>query len=234
MQELLIISGMSGSGKTIALRTLEDLDFYCVDNLPVEMFEHFVEHISQEHIDYSRVAIGIDIRSTETALKKFPAIIEKLKEKYRKIISIRLFFLSSDDKTLLKRYSETRRSHPLSNSEHNFSLSQAIRAERELLESLAIMSDLLIDTSKTTAPQLRDKIWKQVSTNTESGLSVLLQSFAFKRGFHLMLILCLMPDACQIHFGKNHYANFVVKTSQSLNIWIAKKLLLTTLTIFSI
>ena len=182
MQELLIISGMSGSGKTIALRTLEDLDFYCVDNLPVEMFEHFVEHISQEHIDYSRVAIGIDIRSTETALKKFPAIIEKLKEKYRKIISIRLFFLSSDDKTLLKRYSETRRSHPLSNSEHNFSLSQAIRAERELLESLAIMSDLLIDTSKTTAPQLRDKIWKQVSTNTESGLSVLLQSFAFKRG----------------------------------------------------
>lgn len=182
MQELLIISGLSGSGKTIALRTLEDLDFYCVDNLPIDMLEHFVEYISRKDVDYARVAIGIDIRNSELSLRELPDIVQKLKSLYQNKIAVKLIFLSSDSKTLLKRYSETRRSHPLSSKQYNYSLTQAISQERKLLEPLATIADLILDTSKTTAPQLRDTVWRQASRNTDRKLSVLLQSFAFKRG----------------------------------------------------
>ncbi len=179
MQELIIISGMSGSGKTIALRTLEDLDFYCVDNLPIDMLQQFVAHISQNKDDYSRVSVGIDIRNSETALKELPGIINNIDSA---VIKVKVIFLNSNDKTLLKRYSETRRAHPLSNKIHNYSLSQAIKHERLLLEPLATAADLLIDTTETSAPQLRDKIWRHVSRNDDGKLSLLLQSFAFKRG----------------------------------------------------
>lgn len=179
MQELLIISGMSGSGKTIALRTLEDLDFYCVDNLPIEMLAQFVNHICQDTNNYKRVSVGIDIRNSETSLKELPQIIKNFDST---MIQTKVIFLDSNDKTLLKRYSETRRGHPLSNHKHNYSLSQAIKHERLLLESLLNSADLLIDTSETTAPQLRDRIWRQVSKNEDGKLSLLLQSFAFKRG----------------------------------------------------
>lgn len=179
MHELLIISGMSGSGKTIALRTLEDLDYYCVDNLPIEMLQQFVKHICQNNDEYSKVSVGIDIRSSEASLKELPNIIKKLDSSEVKIKTI---FLNSNNKTLLKRYSETRRSHPLSNEKHKYSLSQAIDQERKLLEPLVTVADLLIDTSNTTVPQLRDKIWRQVGQNNDGHLSLLLQSFAFKRG----------------------------------------------------
>lgn len=179
MQELLIISGMSGSGKTIALRTLEDLDFYCVDNLPIEMLAQFVNHISHNKSDYQRVSVGIDIRNSENSLKELPNIIKGFDTS---IIDIKVIFLNSNDKTLLKRYSETRRAHPLSSNKHNYSLSEAIRHERELLKALLNSADLIIDTSDTTAPQLRDKIWRQASQNDDGKLSLLLQSFAFKRG----------------------------------------------------
>ena len=179
MQELLIISGMSGSGKTIALRTLEDLDFYCVDNLPIEMLTQFVQHICQNKDDYKRVSVGIDIRNSELSLKALPKIIKNFDST---MIQTKVIFLDSNDKTLLKRYSETRRAHPLSSNKHNYSLSQAIKHERLLLEALLNSANLLIDTSETTAPQLRDKIWRQVSQNDDGKLSLLLQSFAFKRG----------------------------------------------------
>ncbi len=179
MQELIIISGMSGSGKTIALRTLEDLDFYCVDNLPIDMLKQFVKHICQNQNDYRRVCVGIDIRNSEQALKELPHIVAKIDSS---LIKSKVIFLNSSDETLLKRYSETRRAHPLSNSKHNYSLSQAIAQERVLLEPIANLADLLVDTSGTTAPQLRDKIWRQVSGSSGGHVSLLLQSFAFKRG----------------------------------------------------
>ena len=179
MQELIIVSGMSGSGKTIALRTLEDLDFYCVDNLPIEMLTQFVQHMTHHRNDYARVSVGIDIRSSETALKQLPQIIKDLDSS---AIETKVFFLNATDKSLLKRYSETRRAHPLSTHKHNYSLSQAIVHERKLLEPLIAAADLLIDTSNTTAPQLRDKIWRQVSQSNDGKLSILLQSFAYKRG----------------------------------------------------
>ena len=180
MHELLIISGMSGSGKTIALRTLEDLDYYCVDNLPIEMLPQFVNHICQKPEGYPRVSVGIDIRNTETALKNLPTIIQSIDTSQ---VKVKIIFLNSNDKTLLKRYSETRRAHPLSSAKYKYSLSQAITEERKLLEPLTNSADLLIDTSNTTAPQLRDKIWRHVShNNNNESLSILLESFAFKRG----------------------------------------------------
>jgi UPF0042 nucleotide-binding protein len=179
MQELIIVSGMSGSGKTIALRTLEDLDFYCVDNLPIEMLTQFVQHMMHNRKDYSRVSVGIDIRNSETALKQIPQIIKELGSK---VIETKIFFLDASDESLLKRYSETRRAHPLSTHKHNFSLSQAIVHERKLLEPLKAVADLIIDTSNNTAPQLRDKIWRHVSRANDGKLSILLQSFAYKRG----------------------------------------------------
>ncbi len=179
MQELIIISGMSGSGKTIALRTLEDLDFYCVDNLPIDMLKQFVKHICQNQKDYQRVCVGIDVRNSEEALKELPTIVAKIDSN---LINSKVIFLNSNDETLLKRYSETRRSHPLSNSKYKYSLSQAIAQERILLEPIANLADLLVDTSRTTAPQLRDKIWRQMSQSNDGKVSLLLQSFAFKRG----------------------------------------------------
>ncbi|MCF6287778.1 MAG: RNase adapter RapZ [Proteobacteria bacterium] len=179
MQELIIISGMSGSGKTIALRTLEDLNFYCVDNLPIDMLPQLVKHIIHNKSDYKRVSVGIDIRNSETALQELPKIIQAIDSSS---IQVKVIFLNANDKTILKRYSETRRAHPLSNNQHNYSLSEAIKQERILLEPLASTADLLIDTSTTSAPELRDKIWKQINTNHQGKLSLLLQSFAFKRG----------------------------------------------------
>ncbi|MFK8013707.1 MAG: RNase adapter RapZ [Marinicellaceae bacterium] len=179
MQELIIISGMSGSGKTIALRTLEDLDFYCVDNLPIEMLKQFVQHISSNTSDYNRLCVGIDIRNSETSLRELPNIIKGFDVS---LIQTKLIFLNSNKTTLLKRYSETRRAHPLSSNKYNYSLSEAIKQERVLLKALINAADLLIDTSETTAPQLRDKIWRHVSKNDDGQLSLLLQSFAFKRG----------------------------------------------------
>lgn len=170
---------MSGSGKTIALRTLEDLNFYCVDNLPIEMLPQFVQHISADTKSYSRVSVGIDIRNSEDSLKHFPEVLNSINSHH---FRVNVIFLNSDDNTLLKRYSETRRSHPLSSDQHKYSLTEAIKQERILMEPMATSADLLIDTSKTTAAQLRQKIWKQVSEHTSGKVSILLESFAFKRG----------------------------------------------------
>jgi UPF0042 nucleotide-binding protein len=170
---------MSGSGKTIALRTLEDLNFYCVDNLPIEMLPQFVQHISADNKAYSRVSVGIDIRNSEDSLSHLPEIIKTINSSG---IRVNVIFLNSDDNTILERYSETRRSHPLSSKQHKYSLTEAIKLERSLMEPLATAADLLIDTSKTTAAQLRHKIWKQVSEHNSDKVSILLESFAFKRG----------------------------------------------------
>ncbi len=179
MQELIIISGMSGSGKTIALRTLEDLDYYCVDNLPINMLTQFIQHIEKNRDDFQHVCVGIDIRNSKSAFKDLPNIIKRINQS---IIKVTILFLTADNSCLLKRYSETRRAHPLSNKSHKYSLTQAIKHERELLEPLAALADLLIDTSETSAPQLRDKIWRQLNADSSGKLSLLLQSFAFKRG----------------------------------------------------
>lgn len=176
--KLLIVSGLSGSGKSIALSTLEDLDYYCIDNLPVGMLRAFAEQMTGEWgRDRSLYAVGIDARSRSQDLQRFPAILQELRGMG---IECSVFFLQSEQSILLKRFSETRRKHPLSG--RGITLADAIRTERTLLEPIAANADMFIDTSTTTAHQLRDLIRERVVLDSPDTMSLLFQSFGYKHG----------------------------------------------------
>ncbi len=172
---LIIVSGLSGSGKSVALATLEDGGFYCIDNLPVALLDALGRHIAdtQPENDY---AIGIDARNRPQSLADFPRIVKDLNDRG---LDTEIVFLDADDATLLKRFSETRRRHPLSNNET--SLAEAIQGERELLMPLHEQADLTIDTSRTTLHELRAIVRGRL-TETSSHLSVQLESFGYKHG----------------------------------------------------
>jgi RNase adapter protein RapZ len=176
--KLVIISGLSGSGKTIALHTLEDEDYYCVDNLPLGLLPEFVERItSRETQPYENIAVGIDARSEASDLREFTQIIKSLREKN---IAIEVIYLQAELATLIKRFSETRRKHPLTRK--GLPLPEAIEMERELLGEVATDADLFLDTTYTNVNQLREIIREQVIKHDIKGLSVLFQSFGFKHG----------------------------------------------------
>ena len=175
---LIIISGLSGSGKSVALHALEDMDFYCIDNLPVSLLEAFATEIcEQAQINGNNVAVGIDARNHPDQLVNFPDIIDGLKSKG---IHCRILFLQADDATLLKRFSETRRKHPLSGPETP--LVDAIDLERQLLTPIAANADMFIDTGRTNVHQLRDLVMEVHSKSDPGGFSLLLRSFGYKHG----------------------------------------------------
>ena len=175
---LIIISGLSGSGKSVALHALEDVDFYCIDNLPVSLLDAFATEISkQPHYQGSNVAVGIDARNHPNQLGSFPKIINGLKSK---AINCKILFLQADNATLLKRFSETRRKHPLSGK--GTPLADAIDMERRLLAPIAANADLFIDTSRTNVHQLRDLVMECHGKSGSSGFSLLLRSFGYKHG----------------------------------------------------
>lgn len=176
---LVIISGRSGSGKTIALRALEDLGFYCIDNLPVTLLPDLEEHIKGAH---TLVAVSIDARNIPSDLLHFKEVIEGL---YARGIHCEILYLDAEDNTLLMRFSETRRKHPLTNS--GTSLREAIQKERELLTPIANLADLTIDTSPINRQCLHNLIRDRIANQNGSSLQLLLQSFGFKHG--------LPPDA---------------------------------------
>lgn len=176
--KMIIVSGLSGSGKSIALNTLEDMDYYCIDNLPVGMLKAMKEQISREWGgNHTRIAVGIDARNSSDELENFPALLENLNDGS---LSIKIFFLEADNNTLLKRFSETRRKHPLTNN--NVSLADAIELERQLLVPIAANADLFIDTTHTNIYQLRDLIRDRVTGKTHEPMSLLFQSFGYKHG----------------------------------------------------
>ena len=176
--KLVIISGLSGSGKTIALHTLEDEDYYCVDNLPLGLLPELVERILNREIQpYENIAIGIDARSEVSDLRAFSHIIRTLREKD---IAIEVIYLQAELATLINRFSETRRKHPLTRK--GLPLPEAIEMERELLSEVATDADLFLDTTYTNVNQLREIIREQVIKHDNKGLSVLFQSFGFKHG----------------------------------------------------
>lgn len=177
MQQLVIITGLSGSGKTIVLRSLEDMEYYCVDNLPVNMLSDFADHINEDVAFYPKVGVGIDIRSQHQELVNFPDTVKAL----RKQLHIRVVFLSATEKTLLSRYSETRRRHPLSTAQQKHSLTEAIRLEARLMEPVKQAADLIIDTSQLKVQQLKQQIW-QIMNQSNQRVTVIIKSFAFKRG----------------------------------------------------
>jgi UPF0042 nucleotide-binding protein len=178
--ELVLITGMSGSGKSIALTALEDLGFYCVDNLPPELLAPFIA-LEQSH-RASKVAIAMDVRSA-ASLPGLPERLEQVRKQPGENIHLRTVFLEATTDTLVRRFSETRRLHPLSlkqaDDQHR-ALTDAIEHERELLSELRERA-LVLDTSLIRPAQLRSHIKDLLGTG-QAPLTLVFESFAFKRG----------------------------------------------------
>ena len=175
---IIIISGLSGSGKSVALNTLEDDNFFCVDNLPVDLLSTFIDQCLQNESQYNEnIAIGIDSRSGSKNIEKLLDVVQKLKNENRQV---EILFVSAEINTLIKRFSETRRRHPLTTED--IPLIKAIHLEKELLSEIADHADLTIDTTKTNVRQLRALVNRVVVANTTPGLTLVLQSFGFKHG----------------------------------------------------
>ncbi|MCW8872437.1 MAG: RNase adapter RapZ [Xanthomonadales bacterium] len=175
-RHLVLITGLSGGGKSTALHAIEDLGYYCVDNLPAALLPEFATQIKHGAAIYARVALGVDARSPEQDLREIPAWLEGLSGSG---IDCRMLFLDADSKAIIKRFSETRRRHPLTSE--NRALPQAIEREIALLAGLRQRADWVIDTSDTNIHQLRRQVWKCVDAENDS-MTIVLESFAFKRG----------------------------------------------------
>ena len=175
---LIFLSGLSGAGKSVALHMLEDLDFYCIDNIPAALLQTFISHTVRSGAPvYQRTAVGIDARNPDADIATVPMLLDELK---RSGIRCELLFLIASDEELLRRYAETRRKHPLSRQGEN--LHDAIAMERALLEPVVNAADLVIDTSRMGVHELRELINRRVGTRPRDRMSVLLESFGFKYG----------------------------------------------------
>lgn len=174
--KLVIVTGMSGAGKTQALKMLEDMGFYCVDNLPISLLERFADLLLGNMADIHRVALGIDIRSGED----LPQLADVLKNWNTKEISHQVLFLDASDPVLIKRYKETRRKHPLSGTGR---IERGIEAEREKLDFLKRSANFIIDTSQLLTKELRQELEKIFIAQQEyKNLYITVLSFGFKYG----------------------------------------------------
>jgi RNase adapter protein RapZ len=175
---LVIVSGLSGSGKSVALHMLEDLDYYCVDNIPAGLLPMFISHTvrSRESV-YAYTAIGMDARNQPSEIASVPQLVDQLR---RSGLACDVIFLRAEDETILKRYSETRRRHPLSRD--GLGLAEAIQQERILLGPIIDAADLTIDTTRKSVHELRELIRQRVGARTEERLSIQFESFAFRHG----------------------------------------------------
>jgi UPF0042 nucleotide-binding protein len=179
--KLVIVSGLSGSGKSIALETLEDCGYYCIDNLPVALFEPFVRQaVTENQPAFQKTAISIDARNQSASLTQFPATLD-LANRFG--IESRILFLQAETETLLKRFSETRRRHPLTDARRP--LSEAIDLERRILEPVAKRAQLLIDTTYTNVHQLRELVRVRVGAKQDDLMSLYFLSFGYKNGIPL-------------------------------------------------
>ncbi len=175
---LVIVSGLSGSGKSVALHMLEDLDYYCVDNIPAGLLPMFISHTVRSHeATYGSTAVGVDARNRPAEIASVPKLVAELK---RSGLGCEVLFLRADEEVLLKRYSETRRRHPLSRD--GIGLIDAIRSERALLEPIADAADLVIDTTRSSVHELRELIRQRVAGRSEGRMSILFESFAYRHG----------------------------------------------------
>ena len=174
---LTIVSGLSGSGKSVALRTLEDLDCYCVDNLPAELLTDFVHSMARATLKRDRLAVGIDVRNVTEDLSRVGAWLAAVGDLG---YDHRLVFFETRDEVLVKRYSDTRRRHPLSHQ--GLPLSDAIALERERLRPLRALADVVIDTSSFNVHQLRKAVLAELEADASPRVSLLFESFAYKHG----------------------------------------------------
>ncbi|MEZ7819013.1 MAG: UPF0042 nucleotide-binding protein [Candidatus Azotimanducaceae bacterium] len=173
--KLIIISGRSGSGKSTAVRALEDSGYNCIDNLPISLLEALIIEYLKEGSTDSKLAVCIDARSR--SLEKFPDILMGLDSK---LIERQIIYLDALGPSLVKRFSETRRKHPLTTAD--IDLRQAIDMEARILGSIADLANLIIDTTHLSAKQLSDQIKERIITREESSISLVFRSFGFKHG----------------------------------------------------
>jgi UPF0042 nucleotide-binding protein len=189
--ELVIITGMSGSGKGSVLRALEDLGYYSVDNLPVELIPTFAELV-RDSASIRRAALVVDVREG-SGLRKFPAIYRRI----RNSVNTRLLFLEADDESLMRRFSETRRPHPLSSEQQP--IAESIVRERAMLAPIRGLADLTINTSKFNVHDLRDFIRdKFEGAREESKILIYITSFGFRHG---------LPPDCDLVFDVRFLPN---------------------------
>jgi len=180
--KLLIVSGLSGSGKSIVLDTLEDCGYYCIDNLPITLLQDFISHVMlvDDSATYKKTAIGIDARNQSESLLFFSDSLDSIRSKG---IDCEVLFLQAEESVLLKRYSETRRKHPLSDAD--VSLKEALGIEKDILRPVLNYANVVIDTSRTHLYQLRELVKKQIEKKNEQYFSVQFQSFGYKYGVPL-------------------------------------------------
>ncbi|MCI0517665.1 MAG: RNase adapter RapZ [Woeseiaceae bacterium] len=175
---LIIVSGLSGSGKSVALHVLEDLGYYCIDNMPAALLKSLLQEVTRTREQSgSLVAVGVDARNRKSDLEALPGVIAELRQNN---VQTDLLFLQASDDILLKRYSETRRRHPLASG--GLELRAAIARERELLGQIINAADLVIDTSRSSIYELADAIRARVDRRKSNMLSVLIESFGYKHG----------------------------------------------------
>lgn len=171
--KLIIVSGRSGSGKSVALRVLEDLGYYCVDNIPINLLPALMHTVINE---YDTVAVSLDVRNLPKDPNDIPEIIEYLPSS----VELTLLYLDAIDSDLIRRFSETRRLHPL--IRQNVALDQAIALEKKLLEPISTRADLYINTSQLTPHQLADLVRERILGKTTGAMVLVFESFGFKHG----------------------------------------------------
>ena len=172
---LFIFTGLSGSGKSVALKTLEDIDFYCIDNLPIKLLDSCINVLVTQ--GYSNVAISLDVRNP-SFLGVLPEEVQNLS---RRGVEVKVIFLDSSNESLLRRYSESRRPHPLATDKRT--LIECIEKERSLLQAIKLSAEH-IDTSRLTPQQLKNWVWGLIENKTQQ-FQLTLQSFGFKYGIPL-------------------------------------------------
>lgn len=176
--KFVVVTGMSGGGKSTAMKMLEDMGFYCVDNLPVLLIKKFTELLETPNTELEKVALGLDVRSSQDFVRVEEVLEDLKKEGYQ----FEILFMDADDRTLLKRYKETRRIHPLSDK-NNPRIENGITKEREILTSIKKKADYVIDTSKVLTRELKEELDRIFLQNKEyNNLMINIVSFGFKNG----------------------------------------------------
>jgi UPF0042 nucleotide-binding protein len=171
--KFIIVSGRSGSGKSVTLRVLEDLGFYCVDNIPINLLPSLTHVVMTK---YENIAVSIDVRNIPMSASELSEILDYLPSK----MNVEVIYLDAEDSALVRRYSETRRLHPL--SKQNMSLLEAIQNEKELLDPIATRASLYIDTTEYNVHQLTEMVKERVLGKKSAQLSLVFESFGFKHG----------------------------------------------------
>ena len=216
---LLIVSGTSGAGKSVVLNALEDIGCYCIDNLPMALLTAFAREMAQNNpANYETVAAGIDARNLNNDFAAFPQLLAAMQAEG---LDCEVIFVDANDDTLIKRFSETRRPHPLTGSD--VPLEEAILQERMMLKPIIGKADMQIDTTRTNVHQLRDLVQARIGQRHSSAMSVLFESFGFKHGLPVEAdfvfdVRCLPnphwepslrsktgKDSEVVHFLENHF-----------------------------